>query len=108
MNQLNYKGYVGSVVFSEEDGVFHGRVLGISSSITFEGDSVKTLTDDFHNAVDEYLEYCSQSNVPPEKTSFMVQLSPEVYGIAAMSANRRGLPVSKYVEKAIEASIFAG
>lgn len=106
-NQINYKDYVGSVIFSEEDDVFHGKVLGISSSISFEGNSVKALKEDFHRAIDEYLDYCSQVNVQPEKSSFTIQLSPEIYGKAAISASQKGIPVSKYVEKAIEASVFA-
>ena len=28
-NYLHYKDYVGSVEFSEEDAVFHGKVIGI-------------------------------------------------------------------------------
>ena len=28
-NTIAYKGYVGSVKFSEEDGTFFGRVMGI-------------------------------------------------------------------------------
>lgn len=55
-NQLRYKEFIGNVNFSEEDGVFFGKVLGVTDSISFEGDSVKSLTEDFHNAIDEYLE----------------------------------------------------
>lgn len=28
-NTIQYKGYVGSVEFSEEDGIFFGKVMGI-------------------------------------------------------------------------------
>lgn len=28
-NTMEYKGYVGSVEFSEEDGLFYGKVMGI-------------------------------------------------------------------------------
>jgi predicted HicB family RNase H-like nuclease len=47
---------------SEEDAVFHGKVTGIKALISFEGDSVAALTDDFHNAVDEYIEFCARNN----------------------------------------------
>ena len=30
-NTIQYKGYVGSVEFSEEDGIFYGKVMGIRS-----------------------------------------------------------------------------
>lgn len=53
---IQYKGYVGSVEFSEEDGIFYGKVLGVQSLISYEGESTKELLDDFHDAVDDYLE----------------------------------------------------
>ena len=53
---IQYKGYVGSVEFSEEDDVFFGNVMGIRSLISYEGETAKELMDDFHCAVDDYLE----------------------------------------------------
>ena len=52
---FQYKGYVGSVEFSEEDDNFYGKVLGIRSLISYEGESVTELLADFHDAVDDYL-----------------------------------------------------
>lgn len=54
-NIMEYKGYLGSVEFSEEDEIFFGKVLGIRSLISYEGDNAKDLIADFHNSVDEYL-----------------------------------------------------
>ena len=54
-NILTYKDYIGTVNFSEEDRVFYGKVLGITDSISFEGDTVESLIEDFHAAIDEYL-----------------------------------------------------
>ena len=45
MNTLTYKGYIGSVSFSEKDNVFFGKI------------DVKELTEAFHEAVDDYLAY---------------------------------------------------
>lgn len=69
-NMLHYKDYMGTVVFSEEDGVFHGKIIGISDSISYEGDSVKSLINDFHTAIDEYLDFCAEVSKIPEKCSF--------------------------------------
>ncbi|MCL2035480.1 MAG: antitoxin HicB [Oscillospiraceae bacterium] len=65
-NYLNYKGYTGSVEFSEEDAVFHGKVVGIQSLISFEGDSVASTTEYFHSAVDEYLDFYEQNDKQPQ------------------------------------------
>ena len=37
-NTIQYKGYVGSVEFSEEDGTFYGKVMGMRSLISYEGE----------------------------------------------------------------------
>ena len=38
-NTMEYKGYVGSVEFSEEDVIFYGKVMGIRSLISYEGEN---------------------------------------------------------------------
>jgi predicted HicB family RNase H-like nuclease len=105
MNQLHYKDYIGNVFFSEEDGVFHGRIIGISDSISFEGDSVKSLTEDFQNAVDEYLEFCESSDKQPEKSTFAIKISPDIYNKATIHATQKGLPLNMFIERIIETNI---
>ena len=46
-NTMEYKGYVGSVEFSEEDGIFFGKVMGIRSLISYEGTDARSLVEDF-------------------------------------------------------------
>ena len=52
---MQYKGYTGSVEFSDTDDVFYGKVQGIQSLVSYEGASIQKLEIDFHKAVDEYL-----------------------------------------------------
>ncbi len=54
-NELEYKGYTGSVEFSEADGIFYGKVVGIRALVSYEGHTRQELTEDFHAAVDDYL-----------------------------------------------------
>ena len=63
MSSMNYKGYTARVEFSEDDGVFWGKVLGLpaSTSISFEGETVAKLRQDFHNAVDFYVADCAKT-----------------------------------------------
>lgn len=56
-NTMKYKGYVGSVEFSEEDALFFGKVLGVLALISYEGENACDLAEDFHSAVDDYLEW---------------------------------------------------
>ena len=66
-NIMEYKDYLGSVDFSEEDEMFFGRVLGIHSLISYEDDNAKGLISDFHNSVDEYLKWCEGEERKAEK-----------------------------------------
>lgn len=57
---VHYKGYTGTVEFSDTDNLFFGKIIGIKDSISFEGDTVESLIKDFHNAVVDYLEFCKE------------------------------------------------
>ena len=49
MKTLNYKGYIGSIEVSEEDNCLYGKVLDLpnDTEITYEGDTVQGLREDF-------------------------------------------------------------
>ncbi|MDR2569411.1 MAG: type II toxin-antitoxin system HicB family antitoxin [Oscillospiraceae bacterium] len=107
-NNLRYKEYVGSLEFSEEDAVFHGRVVGIKAMISFEGDSVASITEDFHNAVDEYLEFCVKNNIEPEKPfkgSFNIRIGAELHRKAALIASSQGVSLNTFVESAVRQAV---
>lgn len=104
-NTLNYKGYVGSVEFSAEDGVFYGKLTGISDRITFEGDSVESLIQDFHSAVEDYLEDCAAIGKEPEKTykgTFNVRIPPELHKKLAIYSETHHKTLNTTVAEAIE------
>lgn len=54
------KGCVGSVEFSDADGVFFGKVQGVRSLISYEGETREALEVDFWEAMDAYLELCQE------------------------------------------------
>ena len=107
-NHMHYKGYTGSVEFSEEDAVFHGKVAGIKSLISFEGDSVASIIEDFHSAVDEYLAFCASSGKQPEKPfkgSFNVRIGSDLHRKAALTASAKGVSLNTFVEDAIRHNV---
>jgi len=59
---MTYKGYVGSVEFSDADGVFFGKVQGVRSLISYEGETREALQADFRKAVDAHLELCQEKS----------------------------------------------
>ena len=107
-NHLHYKGYIGSVEFSDEDKIFHGKVIGIKSLISYEGNSVDTITKDFRNAIDEYLEDCEKHGDEPEKAykgSFNVRIEADLHRKAALAASSRGVSLNTFVEEAIRQNV---
>lgn len=101
---MEYKGYIGSVEFSESDGVFHGKVQGIRALISYEGTNAQELVDDFHTAVDDYLILCQEENIEPEKAykgSFNVRISPELHKKAVVYAYSQQTSLNKVMEDAL-------
>lgn len=108
MDTLSYKGYIGSVAFSEKDGVFFGKIEGINALVNFEGDNVKDLTEAFHEAVDDYLSYCKDEGIAPEKSytgTLNIRLTPSTHRRAAMLASMSGVTLNAYIKDAVEQKI---
>ena len=107
-NYLHYKNYTGIVEFSGEDSCFHGKIIGIKSLISFEGDCVNSIIKDFHNAVDEYLKFCAGNGKEPEKPfkgSFNVRINAALHRKLALAAYDRGVSLNTLVEDAIIQSV---
>ena len=66
-NVLENKGYYGSVEFDSRDEQLHGRLIGVSDVISYEGQSVEELKNDFQAAADDYLDTCREMGKEPEK-----------------------------------------
>lgn len=110
MNTLSYNGYIGSVNFSEKDGVFFGKIEGIEGLVNFEGESVTELTEAFHHAVDEYLEYCEEEGIEPHKSYtgiLNVRLTPEIHSRIALLAKQTGQSINAFIRGAVEQRIAA-
>lgn len=106
-NTIQYKGYIGSVEFSEENGIFYGKVMGIRSLISYEGKNARELLDDFHGAIDEYLETCKAEGKESEtafKGSFNIRLSPELHKKLFIYTTAHQMSMNKYIEETLENS----
>lgn len=106
-NTIQYKGYIGNVEFSEDDGFFYGKVMGIRSLISYKGENAKELLDDFHDAIDDYLETCKAEGKEPEtafKGSFNVRLSPDLHEKIFVYAVSHQMSMNKYIEDVLKNS----
>ena len=107
-NTMEYKSYIGSVEFSEADGLFFGKVMGIRALISYEGTTAKELVEDFHGAVDAYLALCELSGMEPErayKGSFNVRVSPELHRQAVIYASAHQMTLNSFVESAMRSTL---
>lgn len=111
MNTLKYKGYVGSVAYSEPDRVFFSKIEGIDDLVNYEGESVTELTAAFHEAVDDYLAYCEDHGLKPEKSytgTFNVRISPMTHREIANLASEEGISINAFVKKALLEAVSRG
>lgn len=103
-NVIEHKGYLGSVEFSSEDGVFFGKILGLNDLVTFEGESVSELKTSFIEAVEDYLETCKEIGKAPEKTykgTFNVRVPSEIHKQAVLQATTKNMTLNEFVKFAL-------
>lgn len=62
LNRFDYKGYYTLIHFDSEDKVLYGKIEGIDDLVTFESDSAKEIEKEFHDAVDDWLEFRKKLN----------------------------------------------
>lgn len=106
MNTLKYKGYIGTVDYSEEDKCLFGKIAGMpKSSITYEGTSVDELEEDFHNAVDDYLAECKERGLEPVKPfsgSLNIRIPSDIHGKIAILSKSEGISINAFIKHALE------
>lgn len=104
-NAMEYKGYVGTVEYSAEDGCFIGRIHGIRDTVTFEGESVSDLRTDFENAVNSYLKTCAEIGKSPQKQfsgKMLLRLPADLHYELSIQAETAGSSVNALVVEAVE------
>ncbi len=101
---LEYKGYLGSVEYSGEDEVLHGRLEFIRDLVTYEGEDAKGIKAAFQEAADDYLELCEAEGRKPDvplKGSFNVRPGHDLHRRTMLYAQRRGTNLNTVVSDAL-------
>lgn len=104
-NTMFYKGYDGSVEYSSEDHCLHGKVLNIISLVSYEGQTIDELENDFREAVDDYLALCEETGRVPEKPfkgSFNVRIGQDLHRELALNALSSGVSLNTMVKTILE------
>ena len=101
---MNYKGYIGKVEYDDENRVFTGSVINVKTVITFHGSTVDEIENEFHASVDDYLDWCKEDGIEPEKPysgRFNVRFTPELHQQAAVGAQILGISLNSFVGKSV-------
>jgi predicted HicB family RNase H-like nuclease len=107
-DRMKYKGYFGSVHFSDDDNLFYGKLEFIRALVSYEGTDVKTLRRVFEEAVDDYLQMCHETGKEPEKPfkgSFNVRIGSNLHQRVALNALSKGKTINKYITEVLEKAI---
>ena len=102
---MNYKGYIGKVEYDEDNRVFCGSVINTRAVITFTGTSVDEIEKEFRASVDDYLDWCAEDGVEPEKPysgKFNVRFTPELHSKAVAGAKGLGISLNSFIEKSVK------
>lgn len=102
---MEYKGYIGTVEFDEKAEIFHGEVVNLKDVITFQSDSVEGLKREFHESIEDYLEFCRERNEEPEKPfsgKLTLRLKPELHRRLYILSKREKKSLNNLITERLE------
>lgn len=86
------------------------KIEGVNALVNFEGETVKELKNAFHEAVDDYLAYCDEQGIEPDKSYtgvLNVRLTPAIHRQVAMLARKEGMTLNAFIKEALEQKVEA-
>ncbi len=104
-DMMEYKGYLGSVHYSDEDRCFYGKIEHIKGLVSYEGHDVNSIRKAFEEGVDDYLETCIAKNKVPDKPfkgSFNVRTGPDLHRQAYIYAQKKKTSLNNVIITALE------
>jgi predicted HicB family RNase H-like nuclease len=106
MNNLEYKGYYGSIEYSKDNRCLYGKVLGMTKdSLTYEGKTVDELENDFKAAIESYLEGCVELGIKPRKGYngvLNIRIPSETHSKIALYAENQGTSINAFIRESID------
>ena len=111
MSAMHCRGYSARIEFDDADGIFHGRIAGISDGISFHASTVDGLREAFREAVDDYIATCASIGKSPQKAfsgKLMLRVDPRVHASAALAAELAGKSLNQWGEEALAKAAGAG
>ena len=104
-NVLEYKGYHTSITFDAHAGRLRGVISGIDDHVDFSSDKIEKIEEEFHVAVDDYLEFCREVGKSPcreYKGVFNVRVKPSLHKELVQISEKDGETLNAVVERALQ------
>ena len=105
---MEYKGYKARIEFDDDAEVFHGEVIDTSDVITFQGGSVEELKHEFHESIDDYLDFCKSRGEEPDKPfsgKFVLRLNPELHKKVYQKSRVENKSLNNWVTEVLESAV---
>ncbi len=105
MATMKYDDYVATIEFDPDLDMFFGKVVNLSSPVTFYGKSTEELKREFEKSLQVYLDVCKERGIPPEKPysgRFTLRMTPEQHRHFAQFAAAEGKSLNAWVLAVLE------
>ena len=102
MQEFEYKGYYTKIRYNEEEKWYSGKLEGIRDLVNFGSEKLSEIEQEFHLAVDDYLELCKELNQEPNRevgSDLKLQVNSRMYETLVNSAKNAGESLNELVER---------
>ena len=104
---LEYKGYIGEVVYDNETEVLHARVINSGSYpiANAEATDAEGIKREFRISIDEYLASCKELVIEPVKPfsgDLRLRLGSELHQMATVAAMEAGVSLNTWIKQVVE------
>ena len=109
MNTMQYKGYHATIEFDARDSLFVGRVIGIRSTVSFHGTSIRELRTAFKEAIEDYLDFCRSQKKDPERPAsgrILLRMPAELHQQAMLQAESEGKSFNQWAVELLQSALM--
>jgi predicted HicB family RNase H-like nuclease len=104
----SYKGFIPRFYIDLEKRIIRGNVLNTRDTITFYGNTVAQAHKAFQASVDDYLEFCKEIGVEPEKPfsgRLLLRINPKMHRRLSFRAQQQGQSINALVGIVLESAL---
>ena len=102
---IKYKGYTARVEVDFDAKIIYGQVLDLRDVLTFRGRTPEEAELDFHEVIDDYLDYCKEKGREPDRPfsgTFSVRIAPGLHKRIAIRAAGENKSLNQWAAEAFE------